>query len=393
MREYTEELVEMLVPEDKLKNIQKIAILRANALGDFIVTLPALKALRNTFPNAEIVLLGKPWHQHFLVKGRTPVDRVIVVPTKKGIRQETGSVEDPVEIDSFLIEMRKEQFDVVFNFQGNGISANPFIKQFGAKLTVGLSCEKAEKLDRSIDYYYYQSEAIRFIEVVKLVGATTFEIEPQLNVLPQDIDDVAGFLPALKGKPYIVLHPVAMDTRRMWPLENYARLADELKQKNYEIVFSGAPEDRQVIDDIIDNMKYTAINTCGCFSLGGMAAVLSEAALMISADTGPLHLARAVNVPTIGFYWAPNLINWGPLTRTIHRPLISWKLECPICGIVPNDPYPFEPKTDTCDHPVSFVRDILIEQVLEAVASLLPIIEIGESNISFRHNELKPVHT
>lgn len=378
--------------QNKLKNIQKIAVLRANALGDFIVTLPALKALRDTYPDAEIVLLGKPWHKQFLVKGRSPIDRVVIVPVKKGIRNEPGQSEDEPVVQSFIQQMREERFDVVLNFQGNGISANPFIKQFGAKLTVGLTCEKAEKLDRSIDYYYYQSEAIRFLEVVKLVGATTTEVEPELNVLEEDSKEVTALLSILHDKPFIVLHPVAMDTRRMWPLENYARLADELKQRNYEVVFSGAPEDRPVIDDIIYNMNYKAINACGNFRLGGLAAVLSEAALMISADTGPLHLARAVYTPTIGFYWAPNLINWGPLTRTIHRPLISWKMECPVCGIVPNDPYPFEPKSDTCDHPVSFVRDISIEQVLDAVDNLLPPNEAINSKDGSQHLEVKTVN-
>ncbi len=377
--------------EYKLKNIQKIAILRANALGDFIVALPALKALRNTYPNAEIVLLGKPWHQQFLVKGRSPVDRVIVVPVKKGIRNEARQQENEHEIERFITEMQNEQFDAVLNFHGNGISANPFIKQFGAKLTVGLTCKHAEKLDRSIDYYYYQSEAVRFLEVVKLIGATTPALEPELNVLDEDKDEVAGFMIILKNKSFVVLHPVAMDTRRMWPLENYARLADELKQRHYEIVFTGASEDRQIIDDIIYNMNYTAINACGNFSLGGLAAVLSKAALMISADTGPLHLGRAVNTSTIGFYWAPNLINWGPLTRTIHRPMISWKMECPVCGIVPNNPFPFEPKTDSCDHPVSFVRDISVEQVVEAVENLLPAFEEVDSSNRVYHLERRTI--
>jgi ADP-heptose:LPS heptosyltransferase len=177
----------------------------------------------------------------------------------------------------------------------------------------------------------------------------------------------------------------------MWPLENYARLADELKQRHYEIVFTGASEDRQIIDDIIYNMNYTAINACGNFSLGGLAAVLSKAALMISADTGPLHLGRAVNTSTIGFYWAPNLINWGPLTRTIHRPMISWKMECPVCGIVPNNPFPFEPKTDSCDHPVSFVRDISVEQVVEAVENLLPAFEEVDSSNRVYHLERRTI--
>ena len=67
----------------KIKNVKKIAVLRCGALGDFIVTLPALKAMHNAYPEAEIILLGKPWHKKFLIKNRTPVDRVVVVPIKK----------------------------------------------------------------------------------------------------------------------------------------------------------------------------------------------------------------------------------------------------------------------------------------------------------------------
>jgi len=362
----------MRITQPSVKNIQKIAILRANALGDFIVTLPALNALKETYPQAEIVLLGKPWHQQFLSPGRTPVDRVIVVPVKKGIRHEHNQVENEHEVQAFIQQMQQEQFDVVLNFQGNGISANPFIKQFRAKLTAGLTCEKSEKLDRSLDYYYYQHESIRFLEVVKLIGATTTATEPQLAILEKDKEEVRGFMSQLGNKKYAVLHPVAMDVRRMWPIENYAKLANELQQNGVDVVFTGATEDSPAIDHIISDMNYSAINACGLFSVGGLAALLSQASVMIAADTGPLHLARAVNTPTIGFYWAPNLINWGPLTRSIHRPLISWKMECPICGVVPNDPYPFEPRTDDCDHPVSFVRDISVEQVMEAVADVSP---------------------
>ncbi|HEX8357579.1 MAG TPA: glycosyltransferase family 9 protein, partial [Segetibacter sp.] len=357
--------------------MKKIAVLRANALGDFIVILPALKAIRSTYPGAEIVLLGKQWHKEFLIQGRTPVDRVIVVPVKKGIRQESDKTEDPEELAGFIKQMQEEQFDVVINLQGNGVSANPFIKQFGARFTAGLTSKKAEKLDFCLDYYYYQSEVVRFLEVVKLIGATTPDLEPELTVLESDLEEVSDFL-ATPDKPFIVLHPFAMDVRRMWPIENYRPLADEIRKRNFTVVFTGSAADRTPVDEVISNMSDTAINACGNFSLGGLAAILSKAAVVIGADTGPLHMARAVQAPTIGFYWAPNLINWGPVTRSIHRPLISWKMECPVCGIVPNDPYPFEPHTDTCEHAVSFVRDITVAQAIQAVEDLMRVFNLPQ---------------
>src|SRR5690349_19796217 len=139
----------------RISNVKKIAVLRSGALGDFIVTLPALKAIRDTYPDAEIVLLGKPWHKKFLIAGRTPIDRVVVVPVKKGIREDDNEVEDEEAIELFYEDMEDEKFDIAINFQGNGVSANPFIKKFNAGLTVGLTSENAEHLDRDINFYYY----------------------------------------------------------------------------------------------------------------------------------------------------------------------------------------------------------------------------------------------
>jgi ADP-heptose:LPS heptosyltransferase len=356
----------------KLKNVNKIAVIRASALGDFIVTLPAFEALRAAYPDAEIILLGRPWQKEFLIKGRTPIDRVIVIPVKKGVRVEAEEQEDADELERFFETIQHEQFDLVLNFQGNGNSVNPFMKRLGAKLTVGPvpHNEQIDKPDRFHTFYYYQSESVRYLDTVALAGATPIMLEPALHVLPADLEEVQDLLASLRNTPFVVLHPVALDKRRMWPLEHYPELVNELKERNLTIVFSGSRTDHPVVEEIIAKAGGGAINTCGQFSLGGLAALLSKAALVIGADTGPLHLARAVNTPTAGIYWAPNLVNWGPVTRIIHKPVVSWDLHCPLCGIIPNDPYPFEPR-EHCDHDVSFVHDVTVEQVLQAADSLI----------------------
>jgi ADP-heptose:LPS heptosyltransferase len=357
----------------KIKDVKKIAVLRANALGDFIVTLPALKAMRDAYLDAEIVLLGRAWHKEFLIKRRTAIDRVIEVPLKKGVGDQEGADEANAELELFFEAMQKEHFDIAINFQGNGISSNPFIRRLHAKTTIGAAAKDAEKLDRSIPYYYYQSEVIRFIEVAKLIGAEATSLEPEIKVLEQDEEEISSLIHELVNKSYIVLQTGAVDKRRMWPPQNYPLLADALKQKNFEIIFIGSAEEKNAVDDIIEQMKYPALNTCGMYSLGGLTALLSKATLVIGADTGPMHLARAVNTPTVGIYWAPNLINWGPLTRSIHRPVVSWNMACPYCGIIPNDPYPFKPQTN-CTHEVSFVRDVTVQQVLDEAEELLPAV-------------------
>jgi len=91
-----------------VSNVKKIGILRSGALGDFIVILPAVLAIRNTYPNSEIILIGRPWLKEFLNDKRTPIGRFIEVPVLKGIREEFEKDEDTTEVHEFLQRMKEE---------------------------------------------------------------------------------------------------------------------------------------------------------------------------------------------------------------------------------------------------------------------------------------------
>ncbi len=352
------------------ENVRKIAVLKAGALGDLIVALPAIEAIRMAYPKAEIVLLGRPWHQHFFADKRASIDRVVVVPPSPGIVEEGSN--DPEMQHRFFDAMQNEAFDIAIHFQGKGVAANPFIRQLKARITVGLSSPEAMPLDYSIPYYYYQNEVIRNLEVAALIGAKPEGLTPKVNVTANDLMEADTVMKQLKiEEGFIVLHSCAMDLRRMWPLEKFASLADKLAQHGFQIVLTGSAADNPKVQCMLDQMQYPAINTCGKLSLNGLVGLLTKCALVVSSDTGPLHLAQAVNAKTIGIYWAPNLINWGPLTRTKHRPVVSWDMECPACGVVPNDPFPYEPHTAECLHEFSFVRNVGVEEVLEAAMELL----------------------
>ncbi|HYG41056.1 MAG TPA: glycosyltransferase family 9 protein [Cytophagales bacterium] len=362
-----------MAEESFIPDVKKIAILRSGALGDFIVVLPAIESIKQTYPDAEIVLLGSPWLKPFLEDRRTPFDRFLSVPVYSGVREENAEDPDLFSLEAFFKSMQEEKFDIALQFQGKGLSANPFIKRLGAKLTVGMETPDTESLDRSIRYYYYQSEPLRFLEIVKLIGGKPVDPEPKVKVFRKDKEEIEELLPEITNKPYIVLHPFAMDIRRSWPLEKFAELGEILHEIGFTIVFTGSKQDKELVETIFSKGEFPAINACGILSLGGLCALLSKSHLVVSSDTGPLHLARAVGAKTIGIYWAPNLINWGPLTRSNHRPVISWEMQCPICGIMPNQPYPFEPQGETCSHNISFVKNVQVGEVLNEVKEMLNI--------------------
>src|SRR5690348_1718880 len=117
-------------------DINKIAVVRANALGDYIFALPALDALRAAYPAAEIVLLGAPWHAQFLTGRPGPVDRVIALPPL------------PVTDPAFLAALRAERFDMAVQLHGGGRHSNRLVADLGARVTAGLRAEDAPPLDR-----------------------------------------------------------------------------------------------------------------------------------------------------------------------------------------------------------------------------------------------------
>ncbi|MEU8252910.1 glycosyltransferase family 9 protein [Micromonospora inaquosa] len=355
---------------ERVPDVRRIAVLRANALGDFIFTLPALDALRSAYPSAEIVLLGAPWHAKLWRDRPGPVDRVLVVPAAPGIRTpDPGEPES--SMDDFVAAASDAEFDLAVQIHGGGANSNPLISRLGARLTVGLRAEDAPPLDRWLRYVYYQHEVIRYLEVVALVGAPATTITPTLAVTDADRAEAAQVLgPA--GRPRVALHPGATDTRRRWPAERFAEVAGALHEDGYEVLVTGTPSEQEVVDRVVAAARVPVRPQVGTLSLGGLVGCYADCALVVSNDTGPLHLAAAVGARTVGIFWVGNLINGASPLRGRHRPISSWTVHCPVCGVdcTPGI-YPHRPGDGECPHRDSFVTDVPVVEVLEAARELL----------------------
>ncbi|GAA2192325.1 glycosyltransferase family 9 protein [Micromonospora lupini] len=354
----------------RVEDVHRIAVLRANALGDFIFVLPALDALRAAYPSAEIVLLGAPWHAKLWRDRPGPVDRVLVVPPGPGIRQpEAGEPESTM--DEFVAAAGGEGFDLALQVHGGGANSNPLIGRLGARVTAGLRAEDAPPLDRWIRYVYYQHEVIRYLEAVALVGAPATTIVPTLAVTDADRAEAEKVL-GPPTRPRVALHPGASDTRRRWPAERFAEVARALHGDGYEVLVTGTPSEREVVDEVVAAAGVPVRPQVGTLSLGGLAGCYAGCALVISNDTGPLHLAAAVGASTVGIFWVGNLINTATPLRGRHRPISSWMVHCPVCGVdcTPGI-YPHRPGDGECPHRDSFVADVPAAEVWEAAGELL----------------------
>jgi ADP-heptose:LPS heptosyltransferase len=354
-----------MIQDKRIKDVHKIALLRANSLGDFIFMLPAAAALRRTYPKAEIVYLAREWHIAFLKDRPSPFDRVIAVP-KGGIGDEKVAERPPM--DDFFERMVAEKFDLALQMHGGGRNSNPFLLRLGARVTAGARTPDAPLLDRWIPYIYFQLEYLRYLEIASLVGAIPVELEPKIELTQNDLAESFAVVPENK-QPLILIHPGASDPTRYWPIEKFARVADILAQQGYQIAVTGTSFERALVEGVISAMREgeTALNLCGKLSLNGLTGLLARSALLISNDTGPAHLAGALGTPVVILYWVSNLITAGPITRLKNRPLVSFKIHCDVCGQ--------DYTKGRCEHDFSLIEPISTQEVLEQAFDLLKMRE------------------
>src|SRR4029453_5384816 len=121
---------------DLVQGVGKLAVLRANAIGDYLVSLPAIQGLRAAYPAAELVLLGADWHADFLAGRPARGDRCVGVPAPVGVRADHPPAPS-AEVEAFFAGMRAERFDLAVQLQGGGRHSNRFVRQLGARGTAG----------------------------------------------------------------------------------------------------------------------------------------------------------------------------------------------------------------------------------------------------------------
>lgn len=352
-----------MCPEPPLvPGVERIAVLRPNGVGDFIFALPALEALRAAYPHAHITLLGKAWHADFLRGRPGPVDHVEVLPPVRGVGAEAHQVQDDAQVERFLERMRRRRFDLALQLFGGGRHSNPFVQRLGARMSAGLRAADAPPLDRWHPHLPLQNERLRLLEAVALVGARPVCLAPRLALAARDQDEARLHLPE-EQQPLIVLQPGASDTRRRWPAHKFAAVADALHGRGYRLAINGTRDERAIVARVRHHMRAPALDLSGVLSLSGLAGLLARARLLVSNDTGPLHLAQALGTATVGIYWFTNLLVSAPLAQARHRHLVALRSRCPACGA--------ENLTRRCRHDPSFVDEVEADQVLEAALELL----------------------
>ncbi|MFC0438232.1 glycosyltransferase family 9 protein [Kutzneria buriramensis] len=357
----------------RFDDVHRIAILRGGGPGDLMFVHPAAHALRNAYPEAEIVLLGTAAHAELLAGRPGPIHRVLRLPVSKGIYEPPpGQDDDPPTLHDFFQAALAERFDLACQLHGGGRWSNPFLRSLGARHTVGTRTPGAAVLTRWLPYRHYQHEALRWLEVVHLAGAPTVTMDAGFAVTAEDLDAAAKALNGLPGR-LVTLHPGATDPRRCWPAEKFASVATHAVASGHSVAVVGAGADTELVQYIVDRSRRASRSPqrIRCLAekldLHGLVGVLARSAVVVANDSGPRHIAEAIGTPTVSIFWCGNMINAGPFWRGNHRPHIAWTATCPGCGRPLTDPDDYS----ECDDDDSWVASVPVATVLADMDDLL----------------------
>ncbi len=347
--------------------MMKILIVKLSAIGDVIHTLPSLNAIRKHYPDAHITWLVEEAASS-LVVGHEALNRVIISKRKQWIKKKFGPscLNNIKEAYQFIKELRDTEYDLIIDFHGL-LKSGVLIALARGKRKIGFN-KGMEHMEHS---YIFLNERIppvnmdnhallRSLMLINAIGIKSKEIEYKIpvsdhtRILTDELLERHG----IKDPGILVaMNPVAKWETKLWDNRKFALLADRLIEKyNASVIFTGSQSDKSTIDNIMSCMSQSGVNLAGETTLKTLAALYEKTKILISTDTGPMHMAAAVGTPVIALFGPTAPWRTGPFGSE-HKILRSG-LECSPC---------FKRQCDTID----CMKQISVEQVIDAANSIL----------------------
>ncbi len=322
---------------------RRLLCVRLDTLGDILMTTPAFRALRESAPDRSITLLTSS--QGRVVAPFIPeIDDCIAYdcPWMKATRQASDSSRDFEMISA----LRERRFDAAVIF--TVYSQNPFASALLCHLA-GIPLRLAHC--RENPYHLLtdwvperepqtlcRHEVRRQLDLVATVGARTADETLSFLVNERDrkkVEEVLRTSLLDRTRPWLLVHPGASASSRRYPPESFSRVADLITAHlGYQVLFTGTVGEKDLIDFIQAGMAESSTSLAGLFSLGELGALLELSPLLISNNTGPVHIAAAVGTPVVDLYALtnPQHTPWGIEHRVLFHDVpckYCYKSICP----------------------------------------------------------------
>lgn len=297
--------------------VRRILVIRLDLLGDLICSLPAVQALRQRYPGARIDLLVLPAYAD-LARSAAPVDTVLALDVNAFRRPRGWRGWRPAW--QTLRALRQARYDAVLALHGEVAS---FLAVWtGAPWRAGYAGESlplALTLPLPGDRLATpRHEAQCCLDLCGRLGARAVLSSPALVPEPAAQATIRALLARHglpPGQPYLVIHPGAGNgAAKRWLPARWAAVADRLRDElGLAVLLTGASSERSLTAAVRAAMHGPAIDLAGATPLPLLTALLAGARLVLGGDTGPLHLAAALGVPTVSVFGPTDPAHYAPL--------------------------------------------------------------------------------
>ena len=342
---------------DSLRNI---LIIKPSSLGDIVLALPALTALRKSFPNAKISWLIRPEFAPILENH--PHLNEIIPFDRKFLGKAWFHPRAMADLVSLIIRLRRAKYDAVIDFQGLFRTAS-FAWLSGCKKRFGIASA------REFAHFFYTHKITQtkdcihlvdfYLKITKAAGASELDVQFVLPQHPEAADSVGRLLENHDIAPdnYVVLIPGSAHEDKRWPVERFAELAGKISsQFGLPIVATGDAGEAALIEKLKDLSNVPVANIAGKTSLSELVVLLKNAKLVVSNDTGPGHIAAALSTPLVLMFSWSNPARIAPYKR----------IEC----LVASEPFSRGHKIKSRD-PKHNVDTITVDEVYQKVCEQL----------------------
>ena len=339
-----------------MPDYRRILLIKPSSLGDIVHAMPACAAIRRAYPKARLTwLVKRQWAG--LVERIEGVDLVWPVEsTFKGWLSQVPA-------------LRKERFDLVLDLQGlfrsaaiGWLSGSPLLVGFtngreGSPWFYSRRVPVPQSDMHAVDRYLLVAKAVGAVES----GAPEFRFRiPHTDY--EEVDRLLSRSGVPSGTSWVAMNVSARWPTKRWPAASFAEVADRLQQEGCgAVVLIGGPDERADVTAISGMMKTPAVDLAGATTVGLLPALLSRAALLITNDSGPMHIAAAIGTPVVALFGPTSAARTGPYG--VGHDVLTGKAPCSPCF------------SRTCHNtlPLECLRTVSPQQVLAAARAQLSL--------------------
>jgi len=344
------------------KNIKKIVIFRTGNIGDIICSVPAMATIRKNFPKAEIILLSSPGKKGGLGAKELLEKTEFLDGLINYYQEDIKNFKDKIGL---IKRLRKEKFDLFIELPQDLARLRTlirniiFAKSIKAKYSFGFQVNTI-RLFKQIQarYLRFSNEVERLLEILKKENLKINSISFPLAISEEDEKIVREFLDSFGNKNFIAINPNAKREINLWPLERFAEVGKRLIDNyNLKILITGGKNDKERTERLKEMIGQGAISIAGKFTILQTIELLKNSQLLISGDTGAVHMAVVTKRPVLGVYSARWFkYKWDPYGQ--KNIVLRKEPKCHACFL------------EECEH-LTCLKMIGVEEVLKSVEQIL----------------------